>query len=125
MHDIEEFIENFGGEQYLILNKLHQLIISFDEITATIRYKIPFYDAGSWLCYLNPIKKVSIELVFIHGVELSEKYPVLNTRNRKTVAGIIFKNCDEIIEEEIFSILQASIELAHLKGNPFFAKKKK
>lgn len=123
MHHIVEFIEKFEGQQYLILNKLHQLITSFDEITATIRYKIPFYDAGSWICYLNPVKKSGIELVFIHGVELSRKYKFLDIRKRKTVAGITYRHSEYINVEDIISILQDSIELAQLKGNPFFAKK--
>ncbi|MBX3044970.1 MAG: hypothetical protein KIT33_09530 [Candidatus Kapabacteria bacterium] len=123
MHEIEEFINIREGNQYYILKKLHSLITVFDIITCKIRFKIPFYDAKNWVCYLNPLKKDSVEVVFTHGNLLTELFPVLDLRGRKKVAGIIYKNADEIDDEMILLILEKAIEYDVIYGNPFLKKK--
>lgn len=122
MFDVEEFIKSKEGRQFEILDKLHRIITVFDFIKYKIRFKIPFYDAKNWVCYLNPLKYNAVEIVFTHGNLLAEMFPELDTKGRKKVAGITFTNAEEIEPELILAILEKSIQFDEMHGNPFLKK---
>ena len=66
MTPVEDFILQKEGEQRIILQFLHDLLMATPEVTSKIRYKIPFYYRKSWFCYLNPTKKpVGVEMVSV------------------------------------------------------------
>ncbi len=119
MHEIEEFILKFDGNQNDVLRYLHSLITSYDGVKCSIKFRIPFYFGRSWLCYLNPVKNNGTELVFTRGVELSQMFPILEKKSRKIVAGITFYHLNEIPELEIAEILTEALRLDAVKGNPF------
>jgi len=111
MNEIEDFILQLSDNQQAILNYFHHLFINELELTFKIRYKIPFYDAKSWICYLNPTKNDKIELVFLRGQELSNIQGLLSDKGRKMVSGIEFSNLAEIPIDEINEIIQEAIYL--------------
>ena len=111
MNDVEYFIEEQEGKQKAILNYLHQLFLSFPEVSCKIRYRIPFYFRNSWICYTNPLKNGSIELVFIHGKQLSNEQGILQAKDRKMVAGIELTSIEAIPEEALFEIIQEAFLL--------------
>jgi len=106
--EVEDFIYQFEGGQREVLLYFHHLFLDLN-LVSKIRYKIPFYYGKSWICYLNPIKKEGIELVFIHGRKLSNSQGILNDKGRKMVAGIEFRNVDEIPQEAVFEIIQEAL----------------
>ncbi len=122
MDPVLSFIYNQEGEQKLILEHLHNLITSFPEVTYKIRYRIPFYYRKSWICYLNPVKNDGVELAFVRANELSNENGLLDFKDRKQVAGIIFHNIKEIREEAILEILE---EAFLLDENVKYASKRK
>ena len=106
-----EYIEARDGEQQRILLVLHELITSLPQVTDKIRYKIPFYDRKSWVCYLNPLKEDGVELCFLHGNELSNEQGLLDFKGRKQVAGISYFAVSDIREEPLLEILQEALLL--------------
>ena len=119
MDPVLSFIYDREGQQKLILEHLHNLITSFPEITYKIRYRIPFYDRKSWICYLNPVKKNGIEIAFVRANELSNENGLLDFKNRKQVAGIIYYHLNEIKEEALLEILEEAFLLDdHVKYAP-------
>ena len=112
MAPVEAFILSKEGNQRVILQFLHDLLMSSTEMTNKIRYKVPFYFRKSWICYLNPIKKsAGIELVFLRGNELSNEQGILEARGRKQVRGIIFTKVEDIPVETLLEIIQEAIFL--------------
>lgn len=76
-----------------------------------MRYKIPFYDHKSWVCYLNPVKNGGVELAFVRGNQLSNDQGLLQANNRKQIRGITMFKVAEIPEREILEIVQEALIL--------------
>ncbi|MEK6477283.1 DUF1801 domain-containing protein [Catalinimonas sp. 4WD22] len=123
MDDVSMFIQEKQGQQKLILQHFHQLMISNPGVIAKLRYKIPFYYRKSWICYLNPVKNEGIELVFLRANELSNEQGLLESRGRKQVKGIVFYHISEIPEQAIHEIIQEALLLD--KSVAYASKRKK
>ncbi len=95
MEAIAAYIEQQRPEQQQVLYHLHDYFMSFPNISVKSRYRIPFYDQKTWICYTNAKKKNGVELVFLKGRELSD-YPTLESRGRKMVKGIIYHTINDI-----------------------------
>jgi hypothetical protein len=91
-------------------------------LRSKIRYKIPFYDGQSWICYLNPLKDGNIELAFTRGNELSNAQSILKSKNRKQVYSVEFKKLEDIPFEVIHEIIHEAILLDEVK--PYESKRK-
>ena len=112
--DIEAYIHvdmQMSEKQRSTLLFLHQLLMTFPELTAKIRYKIPFYYRKSWICYLNPVKGEGIEFAFTRGNELSNEQGLLDFRGRKQIGGVIFRSDDDIPVEVLMEVLQEALVL--------------
>ena len=96
MSAVLEYIQDQPPKQREILHFIHDLMLSYDGVTAKIRFKIPFYYKNSWLCYANPVKKEKVELVFLRANEFEDPTGLLESRGRKQVAGIIIENLENI-----------------------------
>ena len=107
----ESFIIDLPEPQQSIASYLHQILMSFPELSDKIRYRIPFYYRKSWVCYINPLKNNGIELAFTRANELSNTQGLLDFKDRKQVAGISFYHMDDIDEAGVLEILQEAIVL--------------
>ena len=106
MNHVQNYILDQNEDNQQIMQYFHDLLTSFPEVTAKIRYKVPFYYLKSWFLYLNPQKKGGVEICFIYGQKLSNEHGLLEKKDRKQVAGITFKKISEIPENIIFEIIQ-------------------
>lgn len=112
MSEVEDLIYQYEGNQRAILLYVHQLMVDQLGLSSRLRYKIPFYDRKSWICYLNPSKKdESIECCFIRGNELSNAQGILEAKDRKQVCGISIKHVNDIPLEALMEIIQEAILL--------------
>ncbi|GJM31841.1 MAG: hypothetical protein DHS20C18_08420 [Saprospiraceae bacterium] len=111
MDAVEAYITELAQPQRGIMHHLHELITSYPEVTAKIRYKIPFYYCRSWICYLNPVKDRGVELAFTRGNELSNEQGLLNARGRKQVSGVIFHQLKEIPDVVVHEVLLEALLL--------------
>jgi hypothetical protein len=111
MSAVLDYIFQHQGNQKEILLYFHDLLTKELNLTSKIRYKIPFYDRRSWICYLNPIKDGKIELAFIRGKELSNNQGLLEFKKRKQIAGIEFESLSQIPFEAVHEIIHEAILL--------------
>lgn len=102
---------------------LHNLLSSAFNLTAKMRYGIPFYYRKSWICYLNPTKKGMIELAFTRGNELSNNQGLLDNKGRKQVFSVEFESIADIPGEVVNEIMQEAILLDETV--PYASKRKK
>jgi hypothetical protein len=106
-----DFIERHQGEQRDILLALHELITGFPEVQGKIRFKVPFYDRKTWICYLSPLKTGGVELCFVRANELSNEQGLLDFKDRSQVAGITYAHVRDIQEAPLLEILQEAFLL--------------
>ena len=105
------YIDELEGDQRLIASELHQLLVSYPEVTHKIRYKIPFYYRKSWICYINPIKKDGIEFCFLRANELSNETGILDFKKRTQVAGISIYDHKKVHLPEIIEVINEALLL--------------
>jgi|AntRauTorckE5430_2_1112549.scaffolds.fasta_scaffold37631_2 hypothetical protein len=110
MNKVEDYILDLEEPQRGILEYLHQLLMAHPEVTCKIRYKIPFYNRKSWVCYTNP-RDGGIELAFIQGAELSNEQGLLEARGRKMVTGVVFHALGDIPEAALLEVVQEALLL--------------
>jgi len=112
MSSVPDFIESCeNAAQRAVLEHLHELLLSVPGIRATLRYRIPFYDCHSWICYLNPDKTGGVELAFTRANELSNEQGLLDFRGRKQVAGVVFHLVRDIPDEVVVEIVSEALLL--------------
>ena len=83
-----EFLESVAPMQAELISTLDREFRESMGMTRKMRYKIPFYDHKSWVCYLNPIKKSHVDLCFLDGRALAHTFPILDMKNRKMVSSL-------------------------------------
>ena len=123
MNPVQNYILDLEGEQAALFQYLYDLINTYPEVEAKIKYKIPFFYRKSWICYLNPIKKGGVELAFTRGNELSNEQGLLEAKGRKQILGASFYKVEEIPEEVIHEVLQEAFLLDETV--PYASKRKK
>lgn len=106
-----DYIYERQGNQQEIMLYLHEWIISYPNVVGKISYKIPVYYRKRWICYLNPFKNDQVELVFTRANELSNEQGLLDFRDRKLVAGIIFAKIEAIPIDVLHEIFQEALLL--------------
>jgi hypothetical protein len=122
MTEVENFIFGLEGDQREIMLYFHHLLVDKMNLHCKMRFKIPFYDGKSWICYLSPLKDGRVELVFTRGRELSNEQGLLQARERKQVAGMLFGKLSEIPEETVREVIHEAILLDEIK--PYESKRK-
>ncbi|MGB1247892.1 MAG: DUF1801 domain-containing protein [Chitinophagales bacterium] len=120
---VTAFIDNLSDEQQKMVRFFDEWFVDDLKLTSKIRYKIPFYYLNSWICYINPVKENKIELAFLRGNELSNHQKILDFRDRKQVAGIVYENVKEIDKKIINEVIQEAIWLDQTKK--YASKRKK
>lgn len=108
---VEQFIEQHEGDQREVLRYFHRLLTGFPTVRPCIKYRIPFYDQNTWVCYLNPNKNGSVSLCFIRGYEMSNEQGILESKGRRQVLSVDFKRVDEIPEQTIREIINEALFL--------------
>ncbi len=105
-----EFLEKLEPLQAELINALDIEFIEYLGMTRKMRYKIPFYDYGRWICYLNPIKNAHVDLCFLDGRSLANIFPILDMKNRKKVSSMRL-SIKEDIPPEVSIIVKEAIRM--------------
>ena len=107
---LSQFISEQSESVQEIVHVLDELLLSYPGVSSKIRYNIPFYDYGTWICYVNPLKKVDgVELVFLKGKELRSMFSFLEVNDRKMVAGIKITEVTEELLEKVIMVWEEAI----------------
>ena len=123
MAEVENFIYEQTEKQQAVLLSLHNTLSSTFNLVAKMRYRIPFYYKKSWICYLSPTKKETVELAFTRGNELSNNQNLLDSKGRKQVFSVEFENVADIPWEVVHEIIQEALLLD--ETIPYASKRKK
>ena len=123
MAEVENFIYEHEGKQREVMLYLHNLLSSDLDLTVKMRYGVPFYYKKSWICYLNPTKKGTIEFAFTRGNELSNEQGLLDSKGRKQVYSVEFESLEDIPKETVNEVTQEAILLD--EAIPYASKRKK
>lgn len=115
MTQIEDFIYQYEGNQRDVLLYFHQLLSQEYNLSCKMRYRIPFYYGKTWICYLNPTKRGTVELAFLKGHLLSNVQGLLDSKGRKQVCGIEFGKVEDIPPSAVDEIVQEAILLDKTK----------
>lgn len=115
MFGITEFIAKLSEEQISVFHYLDKELQS-KGLSRSIRYKVPFYDYHTWLCYLNPLKNGNFELCFLQGIELVKTNPSLDLKKRKMVAGYEVVVDEDLDIALILQIVQNGMTLQSIKN---------
>lgn len=111
MNEVEMYIDNLSDKQKLIAYEIHFLMLSYPNITAKIRYRIPFYFRKSWITYINPLKNGNLEFCFLRANELSNESGILDFKKRKQVAGIEISSVDQVGSEAMILTIEEALVL--------------
>lgn len=106
-----DFLENVSESQASLISYLDNELMSISGVSRKIRYRIPFYDHGTWFCYLNPVKKDKVELCFLKGRPMLEHFPMLKMNGRKMISGMMLNADEDIPIALIINMTTKAIEL--------------
>lgn len=113
---MEEFLDRLDERQTTLFHALDHFFQKEFGLGRKMRYRIPFYDQKSWVCYLNPVKESGVELVYLKGRELSNAQGLLDGRNRKMVAGVLLYELEAIPWTALEEITYEALMLDEGKG---------
>lgn len=85
--------------------------MEYENIRTDIKYKIPFYSVTKPICYISPLKKGGIEVVFWNALKLKDSLPLLDLKKRKWMAGITYNTIDDVDFEMLDSVIQEAISV--------------
>ena len=111
MSAVTDKIYEFEGKQQEIMLYFHDLFVNRLNLSAKLRYKLPFYYGKSWICYLNPTKTGGVELAFTRGNELSNSQGLLDHKGRKQVSSIELQQVKDINQEALLEVIHEAILL--------------
>ena len=111
MSEVEDFIYQYEDNQRKVMLFLHNWLTQELGLTEKMRFKIPFYYGKSWICYMNPTNNKTIEFAFVRGNELSNEQGLLDSKGRKQVYSVEFKQVKDIPQQTINEIIQEAILL--------------
>ena len=111
MTSVEDFIYKYEADQREIMLYFHKMLEEEFNLTPKLTYNLPFYYRKSWICYLFPAKKSTVELTFTRGNELSNEQGWLKRKGRKLVSSISFKSIKDIPEVHIREIIHEAVLL--------------
>lgn len=106
-----DFLESIEPLQAELITYLDKMILDKDVTSRKMRFRVPFYDANNWFCYLNPKGKEQIEICFLAGKEMQKSFPILQLRGRKMVSGLHFHVNEDLPQETIIDMIETAIRL--------------
>lgn len=114
MNPIEHYLLSQQEPYQSILLYVRSVILkNFPEIKEKYSFKIPFYNyQNKPVLYLNILKGTSyVDVAFVQGILLEEKYPILKNHNkRKQVRSIQVHSLEDFDEQLFIELLQEAIE---------------
>lgn len=122
MTEIENLIYQFEGHQRRIMWHFHNLLTNEYNLTSKITFKCPCYYGKSWICYLKPTKRNTIELTFFRGNELSNNQRLLSNNGRKQLLSVDIDKVENIPEARLKELFHEAILLD--KTTPYGSKRK-
>lgn len=124
MNPIDQyFFSQTEPYQSILLYVRSVVLKTLPEINERYSYKIPFYNLNKKpLLYLNILKGTNyVDVAFVQGILLEEKYPILkDNNNRKQVRSIQVSSIEDFDELEFVQLLLEAAELLNNSKKAWF-----
>ena len=124
MNPVDEyFLGQKEPYQSIMLYVRSVILKTLPEVIERYSYKIPFYNIGKKpMVYLNILKGTNyVDVAFVHGIFLEEKYPILkDNNNRKQVRSIQVRNLEDFDELEFVALLLEAKKLVESSKKAWF-----
>jgi hypothetical protein len=120
---VEEFIISQSHEYIGLLKAIDKVVaVAHTEMKSRISFNTPFYYCFDLLAYFGKINKKGVDFAFAKGILIEDESGILESKGRKLVKSITFKNIDDFIaKEELFlEILQKAIMINENADSPSF-----
>jgi len=107
---IQDYILQLENPKHAeLMDGAHNLIESLvPQVQSSIKWRIPYYEYVSHMCYLTPQKNGGIELCFVHGKYLSNEAGLLLSKKRKFVRSLLINSLEELYQDVVAeTILEA------------------
>jgi len=114
----EYFFSQKEPYQSIMLYVRSVILNTLPEVEEKYSYRIPFYNIDKKpMVYLNILKgKNYVDVAFVQGILLEEKFPILkNDNNRKQVRSIQLKTLEDLDQENFIVLLLEASQL--LRGS--------
>lgn len=111
MSKVLDLIYEQDSPQQNIMLFLHKLLTEEYELTTKVTFNNPCYYKHSWICYLKPTKKATLELAFMRGNELSNTQGLLQSNGRKQLRSMEFSCIEDIPLALLKEILHEAVLL--------------
>lgn len=111
MNGVEIYIESLPEKQREIALEIHHLMLAIPHVTASLKWKLPFYSRKSWIGYTNVLKNGNIEFCFTRANELSNASGILDFKKRKQIAGLEVSDVKQLHTEALHLIIEEAIIL--------------
>jgi len=110
MNPVEQHILNQKEPYQSIMLYVRSVVFrTFSSVVEQYKYKVPYYVHNNKpILYLNILKGTNyVDVAFIQGVLLEEKYPQLkNDNNRKQVRSLQVKSLEDFNEPQFVLLLK-------------------
>jgi len=100
------FQETLSESQLGLVLYLDKLLQS-EGLSKKMRYRVPFYDHDTWLCYINKLKGGHLELCFLDGKDIIKSEPFLDMKGRKRVGGLTLDPAEDVDEALVVRLIKA------------------
>jgi len=117
MLGVDNYIYNREEPVRSVLDFVHQHLHGIDEqVTSSIKWRIPYYVRKKGLCYMNiPAKTVKVELNFPFARTFDPAVQeLLDFRGRSVMAGIMLYSLETIDVEKLDIIIAEAIRIDNL-----------
>lgn len=122
---IEDFIESQEESIKVLLWQLRSTILkSHPKMTERFLFNTAMFGVKNELCYFVVLKKnTGIEVGFHRGFQLSNEQGLLDSKKRKFIHGVTFKDLDDFKNKEASfkEILQEAIILDDINEKSIFS----
>jgi hypothetical protein len=83
--DSDQYASDLQPWMQPLFQELRMLLHTFPEVSETMRYNTPFFDAGGkMMCYLGSFKKKRFVLAFINGNLMKDEAGILKHENEQS-----------------------------------------
>lgn len=124
MNPVDQYFYDQKEPYQSIMLYIRQVILkTLPDVTERYSYRIPFYNIGKKpILYLNILKGTDyVDVAFVHGVVLEEKYPILkNDNNRKQVRSIQVRTLEDFNEHQFVQLLKDAKISVENSDRPWF-----
>jgi uncharacterized protein len=110
MKTVDAYVDGLPSDRSMLCAYLRQLIITtVPGVEERLSFRIPFYHYYGMFMYLNNTKQ-GIDVAFCRGKDLIEAFPLLELKNRATIATITIVDKKQVLQYDLPQLIATAAE---------------